>query len=264
MGLSPPDERFTFPNAAGQELVGVLDRPAGRPRGYALFAHCFTCGKDFIAARPICDALAAHGWAVLRFDFAGVGDSGGELSGFASNVDDLRAAADALRARGHAPTLLIGHSLGGAAVLAVAERVPEARAVVTIAAPADPAHVLRNFAGKLDEIDREGSCEVTLAGRPFRITRDFVRETAGHGLLDQVRRLDRALFVFHAPDDETVSVDNAAAIFTAAKHPKSFISLAGADHLLTRPAGAAYVANVVAAAVERYLPARTGSQTQGA
>ncbi|MBW3560105.1 MAG: alpha/beta hydrolase [Proteobacteria bacterium] len=253
MGLNPPDERFRFLSPAGHELAAVLDRPAGTPRGYALFAHCFTCGKDFIAARRICDTLAAHGWGVLRFDFAGVGDSGGELSGFAANVDDLRAAADALRARGQAPTLLIGHSLGGAAVLAAAEAAPEVRVVVTVGAPADPAHVLRNFTGALDEIERRGSCEVTLAGRPFRITREFVEATAGHQLLDHVRRLNRALFVFHAPEDEVVSADNAAAIFTAARHPKSFISLAGADHLLTRPADAAYVGKVIAAVVERYL-----------
>ena len=249
-------ERFSFLNADGLELAGVLDRPSAEPRAYALFAHCFTCGKDVLAARRIAAALAEHGLAVVRFDFTGLGGSEGELSGFTTHVNDLEAAAGAMRARGWAPSVLIGHSWGGSAVLAAAEHVPEARAVVTIAAPADAAHVLRHLQGKLDEIERNGAAEVVLAGRPVRFTRAFVQETADHGLLDKVRALGRALFVLHAPDDEEVDADNATAIFRAARHPKSFISLQGADHLLTRPADAAYVAEVIAAGVDRYLPPR--------
>jgi putative redox protein len=231
----------------------VLDRPSGEPRGYALFAHCFTCGKDFIAARRICDALARHGWCVLRFDFTGLGESDGELQPFSADVADLVAAAAAMRAEGHPPALLIGHSLGGAAVLAAAGSIPEVCAVVTIAAPADPKHITHLFADELEAIEAVGDRPVAIAGRTFRVTRAFLEDVAAQNLQEKVRRLGRALFVFHAPEDSVVGVENAAAIFAAAMHPKSFISLAGADHLLTRPKDAAYVADVITAAVERYL-----------
>jgi uncharacterized OsmC-like protein/alpha-beta hydrolase superfamily lysophospholipase len=252
-----PAERFDFPNAKGEKLAAVLDLPDGTPRAYALFAHCFTCGKNVVAAKRIADGLTVLGIAVLRFDFTGIGSSEGEFSNttFSSNVGDLVAAADHLRKMRQAPALLIGHSLGGAAVLAAAASVAEARAVVTIAAPFDPAHVTHLFKDKLDAIGTEGEVEVALAGRPFRIRREFLDDVAQHKLTEHIGGLHKALLIFHAPTDDTVGVENAAQIFTAAKHPKSFISLAGADHLLTKRSDAVYVANVLAAWAERYLDA---------
>lgn len=249
-------QKFSFASAEGGELAAVLDRPAAEPRAYALFAHCFTCGKDVLAARRIAAGLTEHGLGVVRFDFTGLGASEGEFANadFSSNIADLVAAADAMRARGMAPSLLIGHSLGGAAVLAAAARVPEAVAVVTIGAPFEPAHATHVFdPAKLEQARIEGSAEVTFAGRAFRVTRDFLEDVAAHKLERAIHDLDRALLVFHAPEDEVVGVDNAARIFAAAKHPKSFVSLAGADHMLSRASDAAYVARVLAAGVDRYL-----------
>jgi uncharacterized OsmC-like protein/pimeloyl-ACP methyl ester carboxylesterase len=250
-----PAERFDFRNARGQTLAALLDRPPGEPRAYALFAHCFTCGKDVHAARRIAEGLTALDIAVLRFDFTGLGSSEGEFANtsFSSNVADLIAAADALRRGRRAPAILIGHSLGGAAVLAAAADVPEARAVVTIAAPSDPSHVTGLFKDRIADIGAKGEVEVDLAGRPFRISRDFVEDLAQHKLLDRVAQLRKALLIFHSPTDEVVGIDNASRIFTAAKHPKSFVSLAGADHLLGRRSDAAYVADVVHAWAGRYL-----------
>ena len=210
-----------------------------------------------LAAKRIAEALNAQGIAVLRFDFTGIGSSEGEFANttFSSNVADLVAAADHLRATRGPPSLLIGHSLGGAAVLAAAEAVAEAKAVVTIAAPCDPGHVTHLFGDKVDEIHAKGEVEVALAGRPFRIRQEFLHDVAEQKLTDRIARLRKALLIFHSPTDETVGIDNAAHIFAAAKHPKSFVSLAGADHLLTRRSDAAYVANVLAAWAERYLDA---------
>jgi putative redox protein len=252
-----PAERFDFPNAKGEKLAAVLDLPDGTPRAYALFAHCFTCGKNVVAAKRIADGLNALGIAVLRFDFTGIGSSEGEFANttFSSNVADLVCAADHLRKLRQAPELLIGHSLGGAAVLAAASEVPEARAVVTIAAPSDPGHVTHLFKDKVDAISEQGEVEVALAGRPFRIRREFLEDVAQQRLTDRIAKLHKALLIFHSPTDDTVGIENAAHIFGAAKHPKSFISLAGADHLLTRRSDAVYVANVLAAWAERYLDA---------
>ena len=252
-----PAERFDFPNAKGEKLAAVLDLPEGKPRAYALFAHCFTCGKNVVAAKRIADALTAQGIAVLRFDFTGIGSSEGEFANttFSSNVADLIAAADHLRRTRQAPALLIGHSLGGAAVLAAADAVDEARAVVTIAAPSDPGHVTHLFKDQLDAIGEHGEVEVALAGRPFRIRREFLADIAEQKLTDRIARLHKALLIFHSPTDDTVGIENAAHIFAAAKHPKSFISLTGADHLLTKRSDALYVANVLAAWAERYLDA---------
>jgi uncharacterized OsmC-like protein/alpha-beta hydrolase superfamily lysophospholipase len=248
-------QRFDFPNAAGDQLAALLDRPAGAARATVLFAHCFTCGKDVHAARRIAEGLTELGFAVLRFDFTGLGASEGEFANttFSSNVGDLVAAADHLRNTLMAPALLIGHSLGGAAVLAAADRIPEARAVVTIAAPSDPGHVTHLFKDHIDLIRESGEVEVSLAGRPFKIRRAFIDDIAEQRLLDKVRQLRRGLLIFHSPVDQIVGIENASDIFLAAKHPKSFISLADADHLLSRRSDAAYVANVIAAWSERYL-----------
>src|SRR5262244_3150195 len=245
---SMPAERFDFPNARGQNLAALLDRPVGEPRAYALFAHCFTCGKDIHAAKRIAEGLTALGIAV-RFDFTGLGSSEGEFANttFSTNIADLVAAANELRRRAQAPAILIGHSLGGTAVLAAAAEVAEARAVVTIAAPSDPTHVTGLFKDRLGEIGAKGEIEATLAGRQFRISRGFVDDLAEHKLLDRIANLRKALLIFHSPTDEVVGIDNASRIFTAAKHPKSFVSLAGADHLLSRRSDAAYVANVIRA-----------------
>lgn len=260
-----PGQRFDFPNARGERLAALLDMPEAAPRAYALFAHCFTCGKDTHAASRIARALNRQGIAVLRFDFTGLGASDGEFANtnFTSNIADLVAAADHLRQAHGAPQLLIGHSLGGAAVLAAAAQIPDARAVVTIGAPSDPGHVTHLFGDKLADIAAKGEVEVTLAGRPFRVQRQFLDDVTHQKLGERIAKLRRALLVLHAPGDDTVGIDNAGAIFTAAKHPKSFVSLDDADHLLTRLRDANYVADVIAAWAGRYLDL-TGAATAAA
>jgi putative redox protein len=249
--------RFAFPGSLGHELAARLDLPAGAVRGYALFAHCFTCSKDVLAARYIAGKLAMLGIGVLRFDFTGLGSSEGEFANtsFSSNIEDLVRAADHLRARFAAPAILIGHSLGGAAVLAAAHRIPDAAAVVTIGAPSDVAHVLNQFGADLATIERDGIANVTLAGRSFPIRREFVEDARGQQLKDRIGNLRKALLVMHSPADQVVGIDNATAIFTAAKHPKSFVSLDRADHLISDRQDAAYTAEVIAAWASRYLPA---------
>ncbi len=248
-------EKLSFPGADGGILAARLDLPAGRPRAFALFAHCFTCTKDIFAAARIAQALAEAGIAVLRFDFTGLGHSDGEFANtnFSSNVADLVKAADFLREAHEAPKILIGHSLGGAAVLAAAARVPEAVAVATIGAPADPAHVAHTFQSSRAEIEAKGEAEVLLAGRPFTIKKQFLDDIAEQKLAHAVAELRKALIVFHAPQDQTVGIENAGHIFAAAKHPKSFVSLDDADHLLSRKADAIYTAEVLAAWAGRYL-----------
>ena len=256
-------ERFDFPNARGETLAALLQRPVGQPAAFALFAHCFTCGKDNLAAKRMAERLTASGVAVLRFDFTGLGASEGEFANttFSSNVADLLAAADHLRRTNGAPAILIGHSLGGAAVLTAAADIPETRAVVTIAAPADPRHVTGLFREHIDDIHALGEVEVTLAGRAFRVRREFLEDVAQQRLLHRVAHLRKALLIFHAPADPLVGIDNASQIFAAAKHPKSFVTLADADHLLSRRADAVYVANVIAAWAERYLDAPQAKST---
>jgi uncharacterized OsmC-like protein/alpha/beta superfamily hydrolase len=248
-------EKLTFPGSHDAVLAGRLELPEGEPRAYALFAHCFTCTKDIFAAGRIAEALAGHGIAVLRFDFTGLGASEGDFAhtNFSSNVQDLIKAADYLRQHYAAPTILIGHSLGGAAVLAAATRVPEAVAVATIAAPADPAHVAHLFTDKRAEIEASGEAEVHLAGRPFRIRKQFLDDIAQQSSAAMLGNLGKALLIFHAPHDQIVGIENAATIFQAARHPKSFVSLDDADHLLTRRADAIYVADVLAAWATRYI-----------
>jgi len=255
MEANVPTERFQFTGVGGHQLAASLDMPEREPIAFALFAHCFTCGKDVLAAKRIAVALAAKGIAVLRFDFTGLGSSEGDFanSTFSSNVADLVRAADHLHETRKGPSILIGHSLGGAAVLAAAEQIPDAKAVVTIAAPSDPAHVTGLFKERIKDIRKHGKVEVSLAGRPFNISSEFLDDIAEHNLMAQVTNLHKALLIMHAPADDTVGIDNATRIFVAAKHPKSFVSLASADHLLTGKRDAVYVADVIAAWATRYL-----------
>jgi putative redox protein len=250
-----PTERFQFTGSDGHQLAAALDLPDGAIKAYALFAHCFTCGKDVLAARRISAALAARGIAVLRFDFTGLGSSEGDFanSTFSSNVADLVLAADHLRQTRKAPMILIGHSLGGAAVLAAAGQIPDATAVATIAAPSDPAHVTHLFKDRIEDIRRDGKVDVSLAGRPFQIKREFLDDVAEQALTDKVKSLHKALLVMHSPTDDTVGIDNATHIFVAARHPKSFVSLAGADHLLSQRRDSVYVAEMIAAWAQRYI-----------
>jgi len=239
----------------GHMLAGLLELPESDIRCYALFAHCFTCGKDIAAASRIARALTEKGIAVLRFDFTGLGNSDGDFANtnFSSNMQDLVAAANFLRQEYQAPTLLIGHSLGGAAVLSMARRVPEAKAVVTIGAPHEAKHVAHNFSASLTEIQEKGHAEVSLGGRSFLIKDQFLKD-----LEDQeggeLAQLKKALLVMHAPLDETVSIAEAEKIYHEAKHPKSFISLDDADHLLSRKQDAEYVAEAIAGWASRYIP----------
>ena len=250
----PESRKVEFPGATGAMLAARLDLPA-EPRAFALFAHCFTCGKDIFAASRIAEGLAARDIAVLRFDFTGIGSSEGEFANtnFSSNVGDLVAAADYLRQNHGPPSMLIGHSLGGAAVLAAAPHVPDATTVVTIGAPASAAHVTPNFAANLADLVAKGTAEVTLAGRTFTITKQFLDDLAGQNFLDDLAKMRKALLVCHAPQDEYVGIENASAIFTAARHPKSFLSLDTADHLLRKRSDAIYVADVIATWASRYL-----------
>ncbi|MEM9474711.1 MAG: bifunctional alpha/beta hydrolase/OsmC family protein [Pseudomonadota bacterium] len=261
-----PTERITFPGHGGHDLAARLDLPEGPHLATALFAHCFTCSKDIPAARRIAGRLAAMGIAVLRFDFTGLGHSAGEFENttFSSNVADLAAAARYLEARGMAPGLLIGHSLGGAAVLRAADQIASARAVVTIGAPFDPGHVTHNFGDALDTIVTDGAAEVDLGGRPFRIRREFVDDVSAEHLGPAITALNRALLVLHAPRDAVVGIENATQIFVHAKHPKSFVTLDDADHLVTDAAHAEYAAEVIAAWVGRYLDLRPPAPPIGA
>jgi uncharacterized OsmC-like protein/alpha-beta hydrolase superfamily lysophospholipase len=258
-------QAFDFTGAEGQRLSGRLDLPDHPPQAFALLAHCFTCTKNSIAAVRIARALSAAGIGVLRFDFTGLGQSEGDFADttFSANVQDLVMAAHAMEASGYPPLLLIGHSLGGAAVLAAALQLPLVRAVATIAAPFDVAHVKKLLGDGLEALTTHGEAEVQLGGRPFRLRRSFVDDLEGHDQKQRISQLRRALLVMHAPGDTTVDIDNATAIFQAARHPKSFVSLDDADHLLTRAADAEYAAQVIAAWAARYVgrsrPLRAGS-----
>jgi len=246
-----------FRGTSGAMLAARLDLPS-TIRAFALFAHCFTCGKDTFAAARIAHGLTARGIAVLRFDFTGIGNSEGEFANtnFSSNIQDLLAAVSFLRDNYSAPALLVGHSLGGSAVLAAAPQVPEAVGVVTIGAPASADHVTSNFSAHLDEIETKGTATVSLAGRQFTIKKQFLDDLSQQSFINELPRLKKALLICHAPRDEVVSINNATAIFTAARHPKSFISLDTADHLLRRRSDAIYVADMIAAWSSRYLPER--------
>ena len=261
-----PTERITFPGHSGHTLAARLDLPDGPHLATALFAHCFTCSKDIPAARRIAGRLASMGIAVLRFDFTGLGHSKGEFKNttFTTNAQDLKAAAAALAQRGMAPSLLIGHSLGGAAVLRVADEIEGVKAVVTLGAPFDPGHVTHNFGDAIAEIEEKGSAAVHLGGRPIMIGRDFLHDVAAEKLVSHIQNMKSALLVMHAPLDDIVGVENATQIFVAAKHPKSFVTLDNADHLITRGEDAEYAAEVIAAWVSRYLDLRPPAPPIGA
>ena len=250
-------ERVSFPGASGNTLVGRLHLPAAAPVAYAVFAHCFTCGKDVHASVRISAALAAQGIATLRFDFTGLGESAGDFADttFSGNVKDLVAACDWLRAEREAPRLLVGHSLGGAAVIAAAPSVPEVRAVATIAAPADPAHVRALLLPAVAEVEARGEAEVSIAGRAFRIKKELLDDLARHESGAAIAALGCALMVLHSPSDTLVDVDQARRIFQAARHPKSFVSLDGADHLLSRAEDARWAGGLIAAWAGRYVGA---------
>lgn len=261
-----PTERITFSGHSGHTLAARLDLPDGPHLATALFAHCFTCSKDIPAARRIAGRLASLGIAVLRFDFTGLGHSKGEFKNttFTTNAQDLKAAAAALAQRGMAPSLLIGHSLGGAAVLRVADEIEGVKAVVTLGAPFDPGHVTHNFGDAIAEIEEKGSAAVHLGGRPIMIGRDFLHDVAAEKLVSHIQNMKSALLVMHAPLDDIVGVENATQIFVAAKHPKSFVTLDNADHLITRGEDAEYAAEVIAAWVSRYLDLRPPAPPIGA
>lgn len=248
-------KRIEFPGSQGHRLAAQLDPAIGSERAVALFAHCFTCSKEIVAARRVAEALTGLGITVLRFDFTGLGHSDGEFANtnFSSNVGDLLAAAAWLRENHQAPSLLVGHSLGGAATLAAAPNIPECRAVATIGAPSDPGHISHLFGAATDEIRRVGEAEVTLAGRRFKVQRQFLDDIAEQELGTGLQRLRAAVMLFHSPVDRIVGIDNAAKLFALARHPKSFVSLDDADHLLTRSKDAAYVADVLVAWASRYL-----------
>lgn len=245
-----------FTNAAGHKLSGRLEMPPGRVRAVALFAHCFTCTAQSHGARRISTALAGHGIATLAFDFTGLGKSEGAFadSHFAMNVSDLIAAAAHLRATIGAPSIIVGHSLGGAAVIAAAGDIPEVKAVVTIGAPFDPAHVLHQLGDQVDKVREFGQAEVTIGGRPFEVSSAFLDAVEGQDQRARLANLKRALLVMHAPTDAIVGIENAGDIFTSARHPKSFISLDHADHLLSRPEDSTYAAAMIAGWAEPYLP----------
>lgn len=247
--------KFDFKNSEGHTLSGNLELPETEPKAFALFAHCFTCTKDIVAARTISNRLRGSGIGVLRFDFTGLGNSQGDFSNtnFSSNVSDLISACSKLSAEYDAPEILIGHSLGGAAVLRAASELPKVKCVVTIGAPSDVKHVQHLFGEDLEQINTTGQAEVSLAGRKFHIKKQFVDDLNSIELLEKIGTFNKALLVFHSPVDGTVSIDHAAEIFMAAKHPKSFVSLDDADHLLMKRKDAEYCAQVIGAWVDRYL-----------
>lgn len=247
-------ENVSFENKSGQQLDGRLELPLGEPRAYALFAHCFTCSKQSKAATLISRGLAARGFGVLRFDFAGIGGSEGEFaeSTFSSNVEDLIAAADFLRQRDRGPALVVGHSLGGAAALAAGPRIEECKTIATIAAPADPAHLKHLLADSLAEIKKSGSGDINIGGKTFTITKQFLDDLEASG--DEIHLSGRALLILHSPADRVVSIENAEQIYQKTKGFKSFVTLAEADHLLSDRGDAAYAADLIATWCTRYLP----------
>lgn len=259
--MSITSEKITFAGSQGHELAARLELPEGEATGYAIFAHCFTCSKDLFAPTRIARGLAERGIGVLRFDFTGLGHSDGEFANtdFSSNVEDLVAAADFLRDEYQAPRVLVGHSLGGTATIVAASRVDEVQVVATIGAPCHPGHVAHLFGEQVEDIEDQGEAHVTLAGREFTVTRQFLEDIRGANMKEVLGDLKKPLMVFHSPTDETVGIDNARLIYQAAKHPKNFISLDGADHLLTNREDAEFVADMLGAWVPRYVDFRVAT-----
>lgn len=249
-------EKVTFSNTNGEQLAARLEVPAHQhPHGYVLFAHCFTCNKNLTAVRNIGRGLTLRGFAVLRFDFTGLGESEGDFAdtNFSSNVEDLVAAAQFLQKHHQAPSVLIGHSLGGAAVIRAAHELPSVKAVATVGAPFSTTHVSQLLSEGEEEIKAKGEATVEIGGRPFTVKRQFLEDIRSQNLEEKIKQLDRALLVMHAPQDRTVEIDNAARIYQTAKHPKSFISLDGADHLLSNKADSRYTGEMIGSWVQRYL-----------
>ena len=251
-----PSEKVEFKGAFGDTLSAKLDWPDEGLRSWVLFAHGFSIGKDLKPIRTISKSLVDDGYGMMRFDFTGLGESEGDFSdtNFSSNCEDIRNAASYLRDNHKAPNVMIGHSFGGTATLKVADEIPECKAVATIGSPCDTTHIVHQFADKLEEIEEAGEAKVLLGGRPFIIKEQFLEDIGNQDIAAEIADLDRALMIFHSPQDKVVSIDNAAHIYTKAKHPKSFVSLDGADHLLLKnPADAEYVAHVLAAWAHRYI-----------
>jgi putative redox protein len=256
IGITMNYKKLEFTNDAGQRLAARIDMPKNpQPVAYALFAHCFTCSKNIKAAAHISRALTDEGIAVFRFDFTGLGESEGDFgdTNFSSNVEDLVTAAQFMADTYEGPKILIGHSLGGAAVLQAAARIPSSLAVITIAAPADPNHVSLTLGDSKEIIERQGEAKVDLAGRTFKIKKQFLDDLESVNMQQTIQNLDRALLIFHAPTDGVVGIDNAARIFQAARHPKSFISLDQADHLLMNPKDSRYVGSLIATWASKYI-----------
>lgn len=252
-----PSEKVTFEGAFGDTLSAKLDYPEGGDvRSWVLFAHGFSIGKDLKPIRTISKTLVDEGYGMMRFDFTGLGESGGNFSdtNFSSNVADILAAAEYLRQNKKAPCILIGHSFGGTAAFKAAHDLPECKAIATIGSPCDTDHILHQFADSLEEIEEEGEAKVLLAGRPFVIKDQFIDDVTGQDIAECIGDLDRALMIFHSPQDRVVGIENASHIYSEARHPKSFVSLDRADHLLLKnPMDAEYVARVLAAWALRYI-----------
>lgn len=250
-----PSDKYEFIGSDGSTLAGRLESPEGEAKAYAVFAHCFTCSKDYVASRTIANALASKSIATLRFDFTGLGNSEGDFSNtnFSSNVQDLICAATALSETHQAPQLMLGHSFGGAATLAASSQLDSVNAVATIAAPYDPAHVAHLIASNESEILERGSAEVCLFNRSFTIKSQFLKDIGEQNQKERLANLKKPLMVMHSPTDDTVGVENAKRIFDAAKHPKSFVSLDGIDHLLKKKSDAEYIATILAAWASRYI-----------
>ena len=253
--MAEETRKTEFEGSSGERLAAALELPTGRPQAFALFAHCFSCSKDIKAAREIARALRAQGFAVMRFDFTGLGASEGDFANtnFSSNVEDLEQAAAYLRAEFSAPSILIGHSLGGAAAIVAGARIPEVKAVATIGAPAHADHVALQIGESREEIEAKGAATVNLAGRPFTIKKQFLDDLSNQNVLNSARELSKPLLIMHAPLDQTVGIENATELFVAARHPKSFVSLDTADHLMSRTADARYAASVLAAWAGRFI-----------
>ena len=256
MPLDVHTEKVTFKGALGHDISALVDQPTQGAGSWALFAHGFSIGKDFKPLRTISRTLVDEGMGMVRFDFTGLGQSGGKFedTNFSTNVGDLLAAAAWMDENCHAPTLLIGHSFGGTAALKAADEISACKAVATIGSPADTSHIIHQFADKIEEIVEDGEAKVMLAGRPFVIKEHFLEDVKNHDIMAEIGDLDRALMVMHSPQDRVVSIDNAGHIFKAARHPKSFVTLDGADHLLLKnPEDAEYIARVLAAWAHRYI-----------